>query len=122
MPLLVRSNTPAFLPDFDSISGPTQDLAPSLSAWFVQNMKDHQFGADTLHCYDAANFDPGGIAVEQEITWNAFAKELLCRHERHRALVFADRLWPIQSFGGYPPDILKACAGNRRLPRRLRHL
>jgi hypothetical protein len=106
MPLLVRYDTPAFLPDFDSIPGQLEAWHRAVSAWFDQNMKDDQevFGQDTLLYYNAANFDPGGIAVEQEITWNAFPKELLRRYGREQALVLADRLWPIESFGAYPAD------------------
>jgi hypothetical protein len=106
MPLLVRYDTPAFLPDFNSIPGQLEAWHRAVSAWFDENIKDdqHIFGENTLLYYNAVNFDPGGIAVEQEVTWNAFPKELLRRYGRERALILADRLWPIESFGTYPPD------------------
>jgi hypothetical protein len=106
MPLLVRYGTPAFLPDFDPIPGQMEAWHRAVSAWFDENIKDDEesFGKNTLLYYNAANFDPGGVPVEQEVTWNAFPKELLRRYGRERALVLADRLWPIESFGSYPPD------------------
>jgi hypothetical protein len=106
MPLLVRYDTPAFLPDFDPIAGQLEAWHTAVSAWFDQNIRDDEatFGKNALVYYNAANFDPGGILVEQEVTWNAFPKELLRRYGRERALVLADRLWPIESFGSYPPD------------------
>src|SRR5271156_5373602 len=106
MALLARYDTPAFLPDFDAIPGQLEAWNKAVSAWFDQNIADDKdaFGRDTLLYYNAATFDPGGVEVEQEITWNAFPKELLRRYGRERALVLADRLWPIESFGVYPSD------------------
>jgi hypothetical protein len=106
MALLARYDTPAFLPDFDSIPEQLEAWNKAVSAWFDQNIADDRdaFGRDTLLYYNAATFDPGGVEVEQEITWNAFPKELLRRYGRERALVLADRLWPIESFGVYPSD------------------
>jgi hypothetical protein len=55
--------------------------------------------------YNAARFDPGGIEVEQAVTWNAFPKELLRRYGRDRALVLADSLWPYEHYhGGFMLD------------------
>src|ERR1700722_18247879 len=106
MPLLTRYDTPAFLPDFDSIPGQSDAWNRAVSAWFDKNIAADQkdFGGDPLQYYNAAKFDPGGTVVEQEITWNAFPKELLRRYGRERALVLADRLWPLESFRVYPPD------------------
>lgn len=36
--------------------------------------------------------------VEQAVVWNAFPKELLRRYGRERALVEADRLWPLSAY------------------------
>ncbi len=106
MTLLAQYDTPAFLPDFNSIPGQLEAWNTAVSAWFDQNIADDQasLGGTPLQYYNAAIFDPGGIAVCQEITWNAFPKELLRRYGRERALILADRPWPIESFGSYPPD------------------
>ena len=106
MALLTQYDTPAFLPDFNSIPGQLEAWNRAVSAWFDQNIAADQamYGLTPLQYYNAASFDPGGIAVEQEITWNAFPKELLRRYGRERALILADRPWPIESFGVYPPD------------------
>jgi hypothetical protein len=106
MALLTQYDTPAFLPDFNSIPGQLEAWNRAVSAWFDQNIAADQamYGHTPLQYYNAATFDPGGIAVEQEITWNAFPKELLRRYGRERALTLADRPWPIESFGVYPPD------------------
>ena len=91
MTLLVRYDTPAFLPDFDSIPGQLEAWNKAVSAWFDQNIAADQksFGGQPRQYYNAAKFDPGGTVVEQEITWNAFPKELLRRYGRERALVLA---------------------------------
>lgn len=106
MALLTRYDTPAFLSDFDSIPGQLDAWNRAVSSWFDQNIAADQkaFGGSPLQYYNAAKFDPGGTVVEQEITWNAFPKELLRRYGREQALVLADRLWPLESFGAYPPD------------------
>lgn len=106
MALLTRYDTPAFLPDFDSVPGQLDAWNRAVSAWFDQNITADQksFGGFPLQYYNAAKFDPGGVIIEQEITWNAFPKELLRRYGRQEALILADRLWPLESFGVYPPN------------------
>jgi hypothetical protein len=106
MTLLTRYDTPAFLPDFNTIPGQLEAWNKAVSAWFDQNIADDQqsLGLAPLQYYNAASFDPGGVSVVQEITWNAFPKELLRRYGRERALVLADRLWPIESYHVDPPD------------------
>jgi hypothetical protein len=71
------------------------------------------FGGLPLQYYNAANFDPGGIAIEQAITWNAFPKEMLRRYGRERALVLADRLWPTERYRApsQDPDDTTGTAG-----------
>ena len=57
--------------------------------------------------YSAVRFDPGP-AIEQAVVWNAFPKELLRRYGRPRALVEADRLWPMSAYQfdwRFNPDI-----------------
>ena len=63
-----------------------------------------RYGDGPLQYFNAANFDPGGTAVEQAITWNAFPKEMVRRYGRERALVLADRLWPIERYRSPSPD------------------
>src|SRR5215813_4803292 len=106
MPLLTRYDTPAFLADFNSIPGQLEAWNRAVSAWFDQIIANDRaaFGGSPLQYYNAATFDPGGVAVEQAVTWNAFPKELLRRYGRDRALVLADRLWPIERYGNPSPD------------------
>ena len=106
MALLNRYDTPAFLPDFNAIPGQLDAWHRAVSAWFDQVIANDQsaFGASPLQYYNAPNFDPGGMAVEQAITWNAFPKEMLRRYGRDRALVLADRLWPTERYGSPSPD------------------
>ena len=106
MALLTRYDTPAFLPDFNAIPGQLDAWNQAVSAWFDQIIANDQkaLGGQPLQYYNAANFDPGGIAVEQAITWNAFPKETLRRYGRDRALVLADRLWPTERYRTPSPD------------------
>jgi hypothetical protein len=106
MPLLTRYDTPAFLADFNGIPGQLEAWNRAVSAWFDQIIANDRaaFGGAPLQYYNAATFDPGGVAVEQAVTWNAFPKELLRRYGRERALVLADRLWPIERYGNPSPD------------------
>lgn len=106
MALLPRYDTPAFLPDFNAIPGQLDAWNRAVSAWFDEVIQGDQsrFGSAPLQYYNAANFDPGGVAVEQAVTWNAFPKELVRRFGRERALVLADRLWPIERYGAPGPD------------------
>jgi hypothetical protein len=105
MTLLTRYDTPANLPDFDSIPGQREAWHKAVSTWFDETIFDDS--QDThdkpLVYYNAANFDPGGAVVEQEITWNAFPKTLLRQYGRDRALYLADRLWPLESYRLMPP-------------------
>jgi hypothetical protein len=100
MSLLTRFDPPAFLADFNSIPGQLEAWHRAMSAWFdaVVGIEQKTIGA-TPQYYNAAVFDPGGVLVEQAVTWNAFPKELLRRFGRDRALQLADMLWPIENFG-----------------------
>lgn len=109
MGLLQRFDPPAFLPDFQSIPG-------QLDAWhqFIFKAFESSIQSEvpfvrtasgdpgTVQFYNPARFDPGGPVVEQAIVWNAFPKELLRRFGRSRALVEADRLWPLRNYYGHP--------------------
>jgi hypothetical protein len=52
----------------------------------------------TVRFYSSAAYDPGGPVIEQAIVWNAFPKELLRRYGRERALVEANKLWPLRRY------------------------
>jgi hypothetical protein len=106
MALLTRYDTPAFLPDFNAIPGQLDAWNRAVSAWFDQSIAIDQkaLGGTPLQYYNAANFDPGGIAVEQAVTWNAFPKEPVRRYGRDRALVLVDRLWPTERYAVPSPD------------------
>lgn len=106
MGLLTRYDTPAFLPDFNAIPGQLDAWSRAISAWFDQIISNDgaKFGGFPLQYYNGMNFDPGGIAVEQAVTWNAFPKELQRRYGRERAFVLADRLWPVERYNHPSPD------------------
>lgn len=100
MGILQRFDPPAYLPDFNTIPGQMEAWHRAVSAWFDQIIMNDQsrLGEGPLQYFNPANFDPGGALVEQAITWNAFPKEMLRRYGRERALVLADRLWPIERY------------------------
>jgi hypothetical protein len=105
MALLSRYNPPAYLSDFNVIPGQLDAWHDAVSAWFdaVIAVERKHIGTAPQY-FNAATFDPGGTAVEQAVTWNAFPKELLRRYGRARALELADLLWPIEHFGAGLPD------------------
>ncbi len=103
--MLSRYDPPANLVDFDAIAGQRE-------AWhrFVQSLFDSEIaslqkrlqavpghGAGVPQFYSATQLDPGCV-VEQDIVWNAFPKELLRRFGRDKALVEADRRWPLPAY------------------------
>lgn len=100
MSLLNRYDPPAFLADFNAIPGQLAAWHRAVSAWFdaVIAIEGKRIGSAPQY-FNAACFDPGGLSVEQAVTWNAFPKELLRRYGRERALELADRLWPLEHFG-----------------------
>jgi hypothetical protein len=106
MALLSRFDPPAFLPDFNSIPGMLDAWHLAVSGWFDASIKAdvEKVGGAMLQFYNPGRFDPGGVVVEQAITWNAFPKELLRRFGRERALMLADRVWPIEQFGNPSAD------------------
>jgi hypothetical protein len=105
MGLLERFEPPAFLPDFNTIPGQLEAWHRAVSSWFdaVVEMERATIGAAPQY-YNPASFDPGGLLVEQAITWNAFPKELLRKFGRDRALQLADALWPHEWYRRPPPD------------------
>jgi hypothetical protein len=106
MALLARYDTPAFLPDFNAIPGQLEAWHDAVSHWFdgVIAADQERFGSTPLQYYNAVRVDPGGVAVEQAITWNAFPKEMVRRYGRERALILADRLWPLERYGDPSPE------------------
>ena len=105
MSLLQRFDPPAFMPDFNVIPGQLEAWHRAVSAWFdaVVEIERQTIGV-TPQYFNPATFDPGGIAVEQAIGWNAFPKELLRRYGRERAMQLADTLWPHEWYRNPPVD------------------
>jgi len=110
MPIVERFATPANLPDLDSIPGQLQQWHKAVNYWFDSSIRSHgaRVRPGPFQFYNPARFDPGGLVVEQAITWNAFPKELLRRYGRMRALEKADELWPLNQYqsvlSGIPVD------------------
>ncbi len=113
MPLLQRFDPPAYLDDFDGIPGQRDSWHEYVSLTFDSVIESERsvvtanggenFGM--VQYFNASSYDPGGPLVEQAIVWNAFPKELLRRFGRQRALIEADRLWPLSAYSGhYDPD------------------
>ena len=76
MPLLTRFDPPAFLADFNSIPGQLEAWHRAVSGWFDSTVSGWAAMIGTQpQYYNPAQFDPGGVAVEQAVTWNAFPKE-----------------------------------------------
>lgn len=106
MSLLPLYDPPARMTDFDHIPGQRQKWHEFLVEQFQTQIRGVQKTlADAAkrkpfqsQFYDASEFDPGGAVIEQAIVWNAFPKELLRRFGRARALIEADRLWPLSAY------------------------
>ncbi len=114
MALLKRFDPPAYLGDFDGMLGMRDAWHEFVSRTFDVSidseralvLKTDGKTAGTVQFYNPAIYDPGGPLVEQAVTWNAFPKELLRRFGRQRALVEADRLWPLSGYRGrYNSDL-----------------
>jgi len=102
MALLQRFDPPAFLSDFDGIPGQREAWHAFISSSFQSVIKGEQVNVGAggiVQLYDPSSYDPGGPLVAQAIVWNAFPKELLRRFGRARALIEADRIWPLPAYG-----------------------
>ncbi len=116
MALLKRFDPPASLRDFD-------DFPSQQTDWHAWMSKKVKFCADTTQAildylppnpnsnskavaqfYNPATQNVRGPAFEQAIAWNAFPSELTRRFGRARALVEADRVWPLRSDTGFALD------------------
>ena len=100
MPIVERFAPPAYLSDFDSIPGQREQWHKAVSYWFDSSI---ELNASEVHpgpfqFYNPARFNPGGIVVEQAVTWNAFPKELLRLFGREKALKEADKLWTLDRY------------------------
>jgi hypothetical protein len=105
MSQLTRFDPPAFLPDFNAIPGQLEAWHRAMSAWFDAVVKiEEKATRSSPQYYNPAAFDPGGILIEQAVTWNAFPKEMLRRYGRDRALELADLLWPIERYRAPSPN------------------
>jgi hypothetical protein len=106
MALLTRFDPPAFMDDLDRIKGGREawhTFMQTVFDWAIRNQNGVVTPADaatlaTVQFFNPTAHDPGGPIIEQAVTWNAFPKELLVRFGRARALVEADRLWPIEAY------------------------
>lgn len=106
MGLLQFYDPPARMTDFDLIGGQRLKWHQFLVEQFTSQIGGVQDAlakvangrAVQSQFYDATTLDPGGGTVEQAVVWNAFPKELLRRFGRERALVEADRLWPLSAY------------------------
>ena len=100
MPIVECFAVPAYLPDLDSMPRLREQWHTAVSAWFDYSIKRD---ASTVHpgpfpFYNPARFDPGGRAIEQAVTWNAFPKELVRLFGRDEALKQADTLWTLDKY------------------------
>jgi hypothetical protein len=113
--LLKAYDPPAYLTDVALIPGLPEAWHRFMSLVFDYSIerqrKKNIPGANgrpgQIQFYDAALYDPGGPVIEQAVVWNAFPKELLRRFGRQRALIEADRLWPLSAYRydpNYDPD------------------
>lgn len=106
MGLLQFYDPPARMTDFDLIRGQRLKWHQFLVEQFTSQIGGVQDALAKVangrvvrpQFYDATSYDPGGGSVEQAVVWNAFPKELLRRFGRDRALIEADRLWPISAY------------------------
>jgi hypothetical protein len=109
MALLDHFDPPAFLPDFAGIPGQQQAWHSFISRCFTASIasekarvKRSDGSPGIVQFYNPADFDPGGALIEQPIVWNAFPKELLVRYGRERALIEADKVWPLARYRNDP--------------------
>jgi hypothetical protein len=106
MALLRCFDPPAYLADYDAIPGQREAWDEFISRCFdvsiaseAAQVKRPDASPGVVQFYNPAAYDPGGPVIEQAIVWNAFPKELQRIYGRDRALVEADRLWPLRRYG-----------------------
>lgn len=109
MAVLQCFDPPAYLADFDGIPGLREAWHEFISRCFdvsiasdAGKVKRADANRGVVQFYNPAAYDPGGPLIEQAIIWNAFPKELVRIYGRERALVEADRLWPLRRYRGDP--------------------
>jgi len=109
MGLVTQFDVPAFLPDFDGISGQAEAWHRAVDAWFessIESQSESVLGRNgakgVVQFYNPARFEPRGPLIEQAIPWNAFPKELLRRYGREAAFREADKLQPLSSYSRSP--------------------
>lgn len=100
MSILKRFAPPANLTDLDSIPGALEFWHAFVSNSFDTSIKTEarKMAVGPFQFYNPARFDPGGVVIEQDVTWNAFPKELLRRFGREDALKEADQLWTLDRY------------------------
>jgi hypothetical protein len=106
MPALTKFDPPAFMDDLDRISGGAEAWDRFMDTLFSYAIDAQQGvivptspgGQTTIQFFSPKSPPTQDAIVEQAVTWNAFPKELLVRFGRARALIEADRLWPIDAY------------------------
>ena len=100
MSLLERFDPPAYLPDFNEIPNQLEQWHEAESGWFdeYKSVASKKVPDGHVQFYNPAKFDPGWPVVKQDITWNAFPKELVREYGYKRALQVADKLRPLTEF------------------------
>jgi hypothetical protein len=104
MSLVEYFDPPAFLQDFDGIPGQANAWHRAVYGWFEDSISSQlpklaSTGSQyKVQFYNPARFDPGGAAIQQPITWNAFPKEFLVKYGRERALREADLTLPLAKY------------------------
>ncbi len=116
MALVAQYDPPGFLPDFKKIPGQLTAWHKAVSGWFdysIHSTSSRRIKNKPFYFYNAATTDPNGLAIDQEITWNAFPKERTREYGRARALEITDQLWNIDLSGGsklYEPGAYVSCS------------
>jgi hypothetical protein len=115
MALLQKYDPPAWLADFDKILGQRDAWHRFVLESFESSIKAEDdvlkkaTGGEAVQSqFYSAHLVDLGDTVEQAVAWNAFPKELLRRFGRTRALIEADRLWPVSAYDlgwRYLPDV-----------------
>jgi hypothetical protein len=110
MGLVQRFDPPGHLPDFHRIPGQLEQWHQAVSCWFdeARDVQKNRVPDGRVQFFNPTTFDPGGPVLEQDITWNAFPKELLRLYGRERALREAEMLWPLTRYAPrFTGDIAK---------------
>src|SRR5262249_55502562 len=106
MSILAKFDPPAFMDDLDHIKGGSEAwdaFMDKVFDWAISQQKDQvvpssQDNPATVQFFNPRKTSFDSPLIEQPVTWSAFPKELLVRFGRDRALIEADRLWPMEAY------------------------